>query len=136
MKSRTVRRWALAFVACNLVLSSALAAWAAQGFASATSINKKIDESVRIKLFGNVRPEATKENDRGAVSANMILLWLGLFKIDEVASETVFSGARPSRYGLTFIPSLKCRLDFRRPTGRRNDTVFSQWTACSWPALS
>jgi hypothetical protein len=52
---------------CALDLTITLAARAEQGSSRQPAITKKIDETRLARLAGNVRPEATSQNDRGTV---------------------------------------------------------------------
>jgi subtilase family serine protease len=63
---------------CALALTVSLAAGAEQGSSRQSAITKKIDETRMSRLVGNVRPEATRENDRGAVGDSMQLQHLQL----------------------------------------------------------
>jgi hypothetical protein len=63
---------------CVLALTVTLAAGANQGSSSQSAITKKIDETRMTRLVGNVRPEATRQNDRGSVGDSMQLQHLQL----------------------------------------------------------
>jgi subtilase family serine protease len=63
---------------CALALTFTLAAGAEQGSSRQPAITKKIDETRLARLVGNVRPEATSQNDRGAVGDSMQLQHLQL----------------------------------------------------------
>jgi subtilase family serine protease len=70
-----------------LTFALALAAGAEQGSMKQPLITKKIDETKLVRLVGNVRPEATLENDRGAVGDSMQLEHLQLLLKRPAASE-------------------------------------------------
>ncbi len=82
MKQSFVRRWALPVLACTFALASSQPGWAAQ---SATPL--KIDESSRVTLTGNVRPEANSRNDRGAVESSKMFEHLRLVMQRSAKSE-------------------------------------------------
>jgi len=63
---------------CALALTITLAAGAEQGSSRQPAITKKIDETRLARLVGNVHPEATSQNDRGAVGDSMQLQHLQL----------------------------------------------------------
>ena len=67
-----------AALGCALALTITLAAGAEQGSSRQPAITKKIDETRLARLVGNVRPEATSQNDRGAVGDSMQLQHLQL----------------------------------------------------------
>src|ERR1700748_1542359 len=63
---------------CALTLTFTLAVRAEQGSSRQPAITKKIDETRLARPSGNVRPEATSQNDRGAVGDSMQLQHLQL----------------------------------------------------------
>ena len=63
---------------CALALTVTLAAGAEQGSSRQPAITKKLDETRLARLVGNVHPEATSQNDRGAVGDSMQLQHLQL----------------------------------------------------------
>jgi len=67
-----------AALGCALALTVTLVAGAEQGSSRRAAITKKIDETRMARLAGNVRPEATRQNDRGAVGDSMQLQHLQL----------------------------------------------------------
>jgi subtilase family serine protease len=80
-----------AALGCALALTVTLAAGADQGSSRQAAITKKIDETRLARLAGNVRPEATSQNDRGAVGDSMQLQHLALLLQRPVDSEAALS---------------------------------------------
>ncbi|HEY3988783.1 MAG TPA: S53 family peptidase [Acidobacteriaceae bacterium] len=77
---------------CALALTVTLAAAGAdQGSSRQPSITKKIDETRLTRLVGNVRPEATSSNDRGAVGDSMELQHVQLLLQRPADSEAALS---------------------------------------------
>ena len=76
---------------CAFALTITLAAGAEQGSSRQPAITKKIDETRLARLVGNVRPEATSQNDRGAVGDSMQLQHLQLLLQRPAESEAALN---------------------------------------------
>src|SRR6201994_495479 len=76
---------------CALALTIALAAGAEQGSSRQPVITKKIDETRLARLVGNVHPQATSQNDRGAVGDSMQLQHLQLLLQRPAESEAALN---------------------------------------------
>jgi len=68
-KSRLMLGCALALTVTLTATPSA--SGADRGSSRQAAITNKIDETRLVRLVGNVRPEANRQNDRGAVSDSM-----------------------------------------------------------------
>jgi subtilase family serine protease len=76
---------------CTFAFALTVTAGADQGSLRSPAITKKIDETKLVPLAGNVRPEATSQNDRGAVGNSLQLDHLQLLLRRPAASEAALS---------------------------------------------
>lgn len=76
---------------CALIFALTAPCGAAQAPMRSPAITKKIDETKVVRLAGNVRPEATAQNDRGAVGDAMQFDDLQLLLRRSAASEAALS---------------------------------------------
>src|ERR1700760_2490474 len=76
---------------CALALTITLDAGAEQGSTRQPAITKKIDETRLARLVGNVHPQATSQNDRGAVGDSMQLQHLQLLLQRPAESEAALN---------------------------------------------
>ena len=82
-------------LACALAgfLSISVSATAQSAGASSPQITRPIDESSRVTLAGNTRPEASKANDRGAVPDSLVLDHMQLLLRRPAAQEQALENA-------------------------------------------